>query len=296
MKTKPASTNNESPTTRAASKGQLPVSKFLPLMKLMPFIGLAGLVATFAVPMRCLAGPVSIGPGFTLLVNPGTTGNINSVLPSAMEGDEVLQFGGVTCGGPYAVDTYAANSDDVGFIGWYDNCTANPGLIFWAFGSSCWYFTPYASGETLNFAGDPPQPVPTARPGYNFLGNVTANVLGYNDIALGQFDPSTCPAYLYNRTTGNLDAYWYGVGTPLSVNPDEGVIFVKPAVLTINPSTTNSSQLIVTWEGGGQLQTTSVLNGGSWTTLPNAASPFIVDKYQTNALFLRVILPPPPLP
>lgn len=257
----------------------------------MRFIGAVALSAMFAVPIQCPAGLVPVLAGFNLIANPGTSGYIYAVLPVVNDGDTVYFWNGSS----FDIDYYYDCNCDDGMQGWIDALTGNPGTIYWEFGTSMWYFCANPS-ENLSFTGDPPQPVPTPHAGYNYLGNVTSNVLGYSDIALGQFDPAVCPAYLYNQTTGNLDAYYYGVCTPLSVNPSEGVIFVQPPVLSINPTTTNSSVLQITWEGGGQLQTTASLSSGSWTAVTNATSPFLVTNNLTTSLFLRVSLPPPTLP
>jgi hypothetical protein len=260
-------------------------------MKLIPLSITISLAAIIYFPMRCPA-PVNVTPGFNLIPNPHVgPSDINSVLPvGAGENDSDVIYIWNTTTSTYDLAQYFAG------FGWFDQ-NLDPSTLTWPFGTSSFYqYTGVGTG-TLLFGGvDPAQPVPVVHVGYNALGNVTGGPLGFDDIALGQLDKAVCPAYLWNKTTSSFDAYFSGVGPPLSVGPFEGVFFLKPPTMTITNSTSNSAEVIIRWEGAGELQTTTSLNGGPWLTVSNATNPYVVNRFQTNSLFFRIKLPPPPVP
>jgi hypothetical protein len=93
---------------------------------------------------------VTVNPGFNLIANQLDVDGVDSVstvlnngTPSSQEGANVLKF----AGGNFSSDTYANNTGDVGFIGWYDSNTGNPSTNTIPPGTGFFYFNP---GGTTN--------------------------------------------------------------------------------------------------------------------------------------------------
>jgi hypothetical protein len=187
---------------------------------------------------------VTVQPGFNLIANQLDVDSVDSIgtvlnagTPSSQEGATVLKFFNAT--GGFSSDTYANNTGDVGFIGWYDSNSGNPSTNTIQPGVGFFYFNPDTKADTLTLTGTVLQgtnslPLPG---GYSLISTVAPQAITLDTTATNNFPAGEGDVFLgfsggtftqndtYATTTADVGFIgWYdsNSGNPASPTPAVG--------------------------------------------------------------------------
>jgi hypothetical protein len=184
---------------------------------------------------------VTVAPGYNLIANQLDVDGIDTVTtvlnpgtPSSQEGATTLKFSN----GGFLSDTYANNTGDVGFIGWYDSNTGNPSTNTIPPGVGFFYFNPGASA-TLTLTGTVLQGTNSVHlgSGYSLISTIAPQAITLDTTATNNFPAGEGDVFLgftggtfsqndtYAATTADVGFIgWYdsNTGNPASPTPAVG--------------------------------------------------------------------------
>lgn len=185
---------------------------------------------------------VTVQPGYNLVANQLDVDGVDSVTtvlnpgtPSSQEGATVLKFSQ----GAFSSDTYANNTGDVGFIGWYDSNTGNPSTNTIPPGVGFFYFNPTGSAATLTLTGTVKQGTNSVSlpGGYSLISTIAPQAITLDTTATNSFPAGEGDVFLgfsggtfsqndtYAATTADVGFIgWYdsNTGNPASPTPAVG--------------------------------------------------------------------------
>jgi hypothetical protein len=161
---------------------------------------------------------------------------MNSGTPSSQEGANILKFSG----GNFSTDSYANNTGDVGFIGWYDANSLNPSTNTIQPGVGFFYYNPTSSNATLTVTGTVLQGTNTVHlpVGYSVISTVVPQAITLDTTATNNFPAGEGDIYLpftngafpssggdtYAATTADVGFVgWYDNNSLLQVFPTPAV-------------------------------------------------------------------------
>jgi hypothetical protein len=185
---------------------------------------------------------VTVQPGYNLIANQLDVDGVDAVgtvlnagTPSSQEGANILKFSN----GGFSLDTYANNTGDVGFIGWYDGNLGSPSTTTISPGVGFFYFNPASSNVTLTLTGTVLQGTNSvALPvGYALISTVAPQAITLDTTATNNFPAGEGDVFLaftggafsqndtYAATTADVGFIgWYdsNTGNPASPTPAVG--------------------------------------------------------------------------
>jgi hypothetical protein len=163
-------------------------------------------------------------PGATLVCNPlkGTTNDLNTIMPSAVDGAYITLFNSVTGDFDATSPTFYANNGVSGPGIWDPNITLNPGTGFFVTTSAT--FTNTFVGDVMQ-GNNMPLVVPA---GFSLLGSLVP-IGGNITNVMAQFPLPDNGSYLqtFSNATGNIaeTSTFYGAGVwdpEITINVGEG--------------------------------------------------------------------------
>jgi hypothetical protein len=184
---------------------------------------------------------VTVQPGYNLIANQLDVDGVDSITtvlnpgtPSSQEGATTLKFSN----GGFLSDTYANNTGDVGFIGWYDSNTGNPSTNTVPPGVGFFYFNPGATA-TLTLTGTVLQGTNSVGlpAGYSLISTIAPQAITLDTTATNNFPAGEGDVFLgftsgtfsqndtYANTTADVGFIgWYdsNTGNPASPTPAVG--------------------------------------------------------------------------
>jgi len=185
---------------------------------------------------------ITVNPGYNLIANQLDVDGVNAVgtvlnagTPSSQEGAQVLKFSGSS----FSSDTYANNTGDVGFIGWYDSNSGNPSTTTISPGVGFFYLNPAGAPATLTLTGTVKQGTNSVAlgSGFSLISTIAPQAITIDTTATNNFPAGEGDQYLafvggafltsdtYADNTGDVGFIgWYdsNSGNPASPTPAVG--------------------------------------------------------------------------